>query len=331
MGLFFTLFIPTIIIALLLIYKFLLRRRFPANVTCWFCGGKTEVPYDNRNCWDCPSCEQYNGFDKDGSYNKPIPAQYDERLNKPIKCQEDDFIGGHNVLCDRCTQNQLLKIKQLANFIPYNEKNYDEEVDAFKRHIEKVYRLCLPCEIKVQQELQLQDEAISKRFCHLDDHRSFMETAQEEQTFLHASYTDRRFNKYIMASIILHTISLVCSVLVVTKEISLDGDQAWQKQLLFLHPILLWLDKNAEFLAVLGLMSGVAAKLSLGKYRLHIIDAVSCPVWLLVLLSQTGFLIFHETGSVYHICSLVLNCVTSAVCLGINRRRRDRPNQSMMK
>lgn len=32
------------------------------RVNCWFCNQDTEVPYGNRNCWDCPYCEQYNGF-----------------------------------------------------------------------------------------------------------------------------------------------------------------------------------------------------------------------------------------------------------------------------
>lgn len=31
-------------------------------VNCWFCNQDTLVPYGNRNCWDCPHCEQYNGF-----------------------------------------------------------------------------------------------------------------------------------------------------------------------------------------------------------------------------------------------------------------------------
>lgn len=31
-------------------------------VNCWFCNHDTLVPYGNRNCWDCPHCEQYNGF-----------------------------------------------------------------------------------------------------------------------------------------------------------------------------------------------------------------------------------------------------------------------------
>jgi len=32
-----------------------------------------------------------------------------------------DHNGRHNDLCSVCSQNQLLKIKQLANFIPQNE------------------------------------------------------------------------------------------------------------------------------------------------------------------------------------------------------------------
>lgn len=40
------------------------NRKKPTHVTvnCWFCNQDTIVPYGNRNCWDCPNCEQYNGF-----------------------------------------------------------------------------------------------------------------------------------------------------------------------------------------------------------------------------------------------------------------------------
>lgn len=42
----------------------LVRRMKPTHtvVNCWFCNQDTVVPYGNRNCWDCPHCEQYNGF-----------------------------------------------------------------------------------------------------------------------------------------------------------------------------------------------------------------------------------------------------------------------------
>ena len=38
------------------------RPRFPVAVNCWFCNKNTRVPYGNRDRWDCPHCEQYNGF-----------------------------------------------------------------------------------------------------------------------------------------------------------------------------------------------------------------------------------------------------------------------------
>ena len=56
-----------------------------------------------------------------GDYNKPIPAQYDDRLNHPAGCAQEEFISGDELLCHRCSQNQLLKVKQLANFVPYSE------------------------------------------------------------------------------------------------------------------------------------------------------------------------------------------------------------------
>lgn len=42
----------------------LVHRMKPTHtvVNCWFCNQDTVVPYGNRNCWDCPHCEQYNGF-----------------------------------------------------------------------------------------------------------------------------------------------------------------------------------------------------------------------------------------------------------------------------
>ena len=62
-------------------------------------------------------------FAKDDDYNKPIPSQYAESLNYPVPAANlsRTFIGGDNDLCDRCNRNQLLKVKQLANFVAYDE------------------------------------------------------------------------------------------------------------------------------------------------------------------------------------------------------------------
>lgn len=69
---------------------------------------------------------------QDGDYNKPIPEQYSEELNKTIKVvpgHSDGFSGRReqrqkqNMLCSLCSQNQLLKIKQLSAFVPFNDVN----------------------------------------------------------------------------------------------------------------------------------------------------------------------------------------------------------------
>ena len=50
----------------------------PIRVQCWFCPHKQTVKFSQRNSWDCQSCSQYNGFNKDGDYNKEINGQHSE-------------------------------------------------------------------------------------------------------------------------------------------------------------------------------------------------------------------------------------------------------------
>mgnify|MGYP001436509734 CR=1 FL=1 len=50
----------------------------PIRVKCWFCPHKQTVKFSQRNSWDCQSCSQYNGFNKDGDYNKEISGQHSE-------------------------------------------------------------------------------------------------------------------------------------------------------------------------------------------------------------------------------------------------------------
>ncbi|VDP02306.1 unnamed protein product [Soboliphyme baturini] len=47
--------------------QFFLRLKISTSVSCWFCGCSHKVRWRNRNSWVCPSCEQYNGFNKDGN------------------------------------------------------------------------------------------------------------------------------------------------------------------------------------------------------------------------------------------------------------------------
>ena len=111
----------------------LLRPRFPIRVNCWFCDKNSIVPYGNRNCWDCPHCDQYNGFGEDGNYNKAIPAQFSETLNslRGSSASQESTPPQQPVtqqFCADCNRNQLIKIKQLAAFTPLHEETFDDEV-----------------------------------------------------------------------------------------------------------------------------------------------------------------------------------------------------------
>lgn len=63
----------------------------------------------------------------------------------------------NTLLCDRCIENQKLKIEKLSNFQPQDEKTYDLEVKLYKEYMEKIYDLCDKCKSKVKFEITRQD------------------------------------------------------------------------------------------------------------------------------------------------------------------------------
>lgn len=66
---------------------------------------------------------------QNGDYNKPIPAQYMEHLNHGVSGgfptsetpKTHQWVNCQMLLCRKCNNNQSLKIKKLASFIPRNE------------------------------------------------------------------------------------------------------------------------------------------------------------------------------------------------------------------
>lgn len=141
-----------------MLYLICRKKPMDARVNCWFCNQDTVVPYGNRNCWDCPNCDQYNGFQEvnltnvgymliivivcqkavvnlyiisfqNGDYNKPIPAQYMEDLNHGVSGSLPtsvppntlQWVNSQMLLCKKCNKNQSAKIKQLASFIPRDD------------------------------------------------------------------------------------------------------------------------------------------------------------------------------------------------------------------
>ncbi|CAG2060680.1 unnamed protein product [Timema podura] len=118
------------------IYFFGFRRRLRVRVNCWYCNENTTVPYENVNCFECPHCDQYNGFSDDGGYNKDIPAQHDELLNHPINAANQTKslgqISSSKSLCHYCNINQELKIQQLAGFVASRPSKYDQEIEQYR-------------------------------------------------------------------------------------------------------------------------------------------------------------------------------------------------------
>ncbi|KAK6617866.1 hypothetical protein RUM43_014095 [Polyplax serrata] len=147
---------------LLLIGYQKIRRKFPIKVNCWFCCTDVKVPYELYNNWDCPSCQQYNGFNKDGGYNKVIKEQFNSKLNNTYfnksKKKKTTAIKSEktNGFCKLCNINQQLKIQQLALFVPISEENYDTEVEDYREKLEKAYKLCTNCEDVVKTTLDKQ-------------------------------------------------------------------------------------------------------------------------------------------------------------------------------
>lgn len=141
------------------LYTLSFRRQFKARVNCWFCNQNTWVPYLDRNQWTCPGCEQYNGFQADGDYNRDLHAQYSPKYNKqPVPRRQQQVnatVGGVNnqQLCATCNRNQELKVHQLASFTATEEANYDAEVQLYQQQLEEVYRLCPGCERIVRRRL----------------------------------------------------------------------------------------------------------------------------------------------------------------------------------
>ncbi|XP_045445878.1 uncharacterized protein LOC123653951 [Melitaea cinxia] len=150
--------IPAILCTLLLLkLLYNLRSTLPWRVNCWFCNTNAWVKFNLRNSWTCPKCDQYNGFTKDGGYNKVLSpsSEYVSKSPKSFKRSPPK-----NGLCKMCNINQQLKVTQLANFVPLNENRYDEEIDIYRNQLDKAYKLCSPCKKVLQMKLHKEKETL---------------------------------------------------------------------------------------------------------------------------------------------------------------------------
>ena len=71
----------------------------------------------------------------------------------------------------------------------------------------------------------------------------------------------------------LHGVSLLCAALLAVSKLHLDSEYSMVHSLIYLHPLLVWLDRYVVALSTVGLLAGLFAKLVLGKYRYaHIVS-----------------------------------------------------------
>lgn len=104
----------------------------------------------------CPTCQQYNGFDDEGDYNKEIPEQYYSKLNisNTLYCHKSELlVEPTNGLCEGCNRNQEIKVIQLGNFKPRCEAKFDEEIEEYRQKIEDSYQLCQQCQRHLNKTL----------------------------------------------------------------------------------------------------------------------------------------------------------------------------------
>jgi hypothetical protein len=147
----------TVIVSLCFYLYTVLRPKFKTIVNCWFCQTNQWVPWLNRNSFTCKKCDQYNGFDENGDYNKFIAPQRIESLNmnKPTaKKSMFTTFPSANGLCDDCNQRQAIIIERLNKFEAVDERKYFEEYETVKLKLNQRYPLCDRCQEFTAQKLQ---------------------------------------------------------------------------------------------------------------------------------------------------------------------------------
>ncbi|VDM61020.1 unnamed protein product [Angiostrongylus costaricensis] len=147
-----------------LVYRSL-RKHLYTKVNCWFCQHDQRVPFEQRNSFTCASCEQYNGFDESGDYNRKIPGQHCAVALKPtrrfcasnVSATRPDVSqegNGNNGLCDNCNRQQEIILRRIAEFEPSDDNQWNEEVEIYRYKLNKAYPLCVRCTFFAQDKMQ---------------------------------------------------------------------------------------------------------------------------------------------------------------------------------
>ncbi|XP_063975792.1 uncharacterized protein LOC135161802 [Diachasmimorpha longicaudata] len=136
-----------------------LRLRWPVKVNCWFCNSDTKIWRSETDWWQCPSCDQFNGFTNDGDYNYDIPEQRRRSLNDmsvySASCRaEKSQMKNEGTLCRNCNRNEEFKLCQMRLLDPLSLSQ--KEIKKCRQSLEKQYPLCRRCNSLVKSVLQRQ-------------------------------------------------------------------------------------------------------------------------------------------------------------------------------
>lgn len=295
---------------LLLLYK-KIRPLFSVKVTCWFCGSKTVVPYGNFNCWDCPRCEQYNGFREDGDYNKPIPAQFDESLNFVLSASHSPDQSAslvqmerENGLCSTCNYHQLIKVRLLSNFVPTDEAHFDSESELYRRRLEETYSLCHTCQERLHQKLTLQDRLLRPQLAE------WMSTRVPNNWRCTAGLRGHFVYSLLVVTSLLCLLDSLCLLMCLLDSWVLPsiGPSGWDLSSIgHRRP-------SPVLLRLAGMLLAAGSVLFAGIQRFGRLEMVLCWFWLLVVITGTPWMTLAMDNQQLHWLQVALTSVTAILC-----------------
>tara|TARA_R110002050_G_scaffold269716_6_gene412123 strand:+ start:257 stop:1606 length:1350 start_codon:yes stop_codon:yes gene_type:complete len=175
------------ILCLLIFYLLKGRKTSEAqylSVNCWFCDIDQIVHSSHANSWTCSHCEQYNGFQEDGDYNRDIPEQYNSHLNSPSIPRGSWHARDASVLCAYCAARRRLYVLAIQNMEKVFHRVFPsrEAVARDKEALESSYDLCSDCDSKVRHIIALKNVALSRQLSTNDFHTNTSDPMQYQKT-----------------------------------------------------------------------------------------------------------------------------------------------------
>ncbi|CAH8845517.1 unnamed protein product [Trichobilharzia szidati] len=183
------------------------------KVQCWFCGFFTRVPWRKKNSFVCQQCGQYNGFTRDGDYNKIIPSQFQSELNPICRYQANSTFKSHsNILCLDCANNQAIIVQKLSEYVPKYEDS-DEELKRYAHMLELTYGLCDDCHMKVNDRVRKLDSKLLPSFIEWW-HEKRRRTPVTENPVKRK--TRRKYLAWLELLIVVRILSIICFACIIT-------------------------------------------------------------------------------------------------------------------